>query len=93
MFYFQFSTCLLTPTGYNSISNVMDKEEVEDMFNVQNDKLNPQEKLNCCCPEEEDNNLETPPCNCECPDRNHGGQIRKILGGLANRKLKISVRL
>lgn len=37
---------------------------------------------------------ETPPCNCECPYGNNGGvKIRKTIGGLGSKKLKISVRL
>ena len=96
------------------------KDSVENMFNVQYDKLNPktikhEEKGNCCCPKdinvtkpsyrlkkslpfppeqaEEDNNSETSPCNCKCPERNHGGQIRKIIGKLGDKKLKISAKL
>ena len=40
---------------------------------------------------EEDINKET--CNCECEGRNLEGEIKKIIEGLRDRKLKLSVRL
>ena len=42
---------------------------------------------------EEDINQVTPPCNCKCSGRNLEGEIKKIIEGLRDRKLKLSVRL
>ena len=40
---------------------------------------------------EEDINQET--CNCECSGRNLEGEIKKIIEGLRDKKLKLSIRL
>ena len=91
------------PIEYNSVLNKKDitkavNDEVEDTFNVQYEHIDPRVVENCCCPENRNFSLrlkkkEIPPCDCECPDSNHEGQIKKILGGFENQKLKISVRL
>ena len=96
----------MTPVEYISDSNLKDKtkavnDEVEDTFNVQYEHIDPMELETCCCPEKTNysklslrlEKKEIPPCDCECPDSNHEGQIRKILEGFENQKLKISVRL
>ena len=96
-----------------------DRDEVENLFNVQFDELKPQfldaeDGDSCCCPkdknhikisarlkkssnspteQEYEEIVQEPTCNCECQDRDNGNKIRRILGGLENKKLKISLRL
>ena len=97
---------MLTPIEYKSISNLKDNtkavnDEVEDTFNVQYEHIDPRDVETCCCPENTNyrkfnlrlEKKEIPPCDCECPYSSHEGQIKKILGGFENPKLKISVRL
>ena len=59
-------------------------------------KLSYRLKKSSDCPHnlpEEDINQVTPPCNCKCSGRNLEGEIKKIIEGLRDRKLKLSVRL
>jgi hypothetical protein len=86
--------------------NIFDKKNtVENLFNVQHDKLNSKFiKSKCCCLNRKTNNIKISArlkrevgniatCNCKGPANVHKTEIKNILGGAGHRKLKIFVRI